>query len=273
MKTLPFHKLMEDKGKLRIELVDSLAKFGFVKISLPEGTLLNSLRGGIAEGDRMGTFRFPPVGEPAVYTDAHRDCFRALYTLGKVGLEWILSCIKVSNEPAAHLSDLLNRADAQSAELFAPDGLGHAPFADGQAAAFSSSFFNIFDYEHGSLNGHKDRYLTTTIYASVSTDTAHERSALWVRGADDTWRNVDSALAANEVVLMIGEELESLLSESDLGLFAADHCIRVDPNGEFIERAHFRRDPTSLVGGNRVSAAFVLGDESIEALLEERMRA
>ena len=75
MKTLPFQTLMEDTGKIRIEFVDTLSKFGFVKISLPEGTLLDCLRGGIAEGDRMGTFRFPPVGEPAVYTDAHRDCF------------------------------------------------------------------------------------------------------------------------------------------------------------------------------------------------------
>ena len=273
MKTLPFHKLMEDEGKSRLDFVETLANFGFVKVSLPVGTLLDSLRGGIAEGDRMDTFRFPPVGEPAVYTDAHRNCFRALYRLGRGGLNWILSCIEGASEPAAHLRRLLRSSDERSAELFAPDGLGHAPFTDEQIAAFSSSFFNIFDYEHGSLNGHKDRYLTTTIFASVSMDTAHERSALWVRGADDIWRNVDSTLGTNEVVFMIGEELEALLSESGLGLFAADHCIRVDPEGEFIERAHFRRDPTSLVGGNRVSAAFVLGDESIEALLEERMRA
>ena len=154
----------------------------------------------------MGTFRFPVSDLQCTQTPS-RLLLGPLYPWQiRAGLDFVV--YQSLNEPAAHLRGLLSRANAQSAELFAPDGLGHAPFADGQVAAFQALSLTS-DYEYGSLNGHKTDigHYDTRRFRS----TAHERSALWVRGADDTWRNVDSALAANEVVLMLGEELESTL--------------------------------------------------------------
>ena len=57
------------------------------------------------------------------------------------------------------------------------------------------SFFNLFHYDYGCLNTHKDRYLVTVIAAHSLQDEI-PRSALWVRSSTGTWHNVDRLLPA-----------------------------------------------------------------------------
>ena len=212
----------------------------------------------------MGTFRFPPVGDTVTYTPAHRACFRSLYSLGRACLGWMLDTVEGESRASTVIREALVAAVQPAEQLFAPAGDGHEPFASADEP-FASSFFNIFDYDHGLLNAHKDRYLVTTIFADSNPETAHQRSVLWVKDRSQTWRNVDAGLQPNEVVFMIGEELEAILHEVGGDYYAADHCIRVDPDGEYLERAHFRRDPASLVTGNRLSTAFILGEPKLYA--------
>ena len=60
---------------------------------------------------------------------------------------------------------------------------------------------------------------------------------------------------------MVGEDFEALPFSKKLGLYGAQHAVRVDPQGEFIEHSHFRRDPASAEVQNRKSAAFILRQE------------
>jgi len=239
-----------------------LAQFGFVKVSLGPGARLDALTEGIRIGKSMGRFRFPPVGESVVYAKEHRDCFHALYSLSRACLSWILSGVDAETAETRFLGQRLGEAHGNVASLFAPDGQGHAPFADTEQA-FGSSFFNIFDYDYGLLNAHKDRYLVTTIFADSDPATADQRSVLWVRGLTGRWHSVDAHLGSNEVVFMIGEELEEILGPLNLQLYAAEHCIRVDPDGEFLSRSHFRADPATAPSGNRLSTAFILGEPGL----------
>ena len=86
---------------------------------------------------------------------------------------------------------------------------------------------------------------------------------LWVRSRNGDWQNVDAHLGEDEVVFMIGEELEDILQPLGIPLYAAEHCIRVDPHGEFLSRAHFRPDPATSPSGNRLSTALILGEPSL----------
>tara|TARA_B100001093_G_scaffold497661_1_gene544844 strand:+ start:771 stop:1412 length:642 start_codon:yes stop_codon:yes gene_type:complete len=210
----------------------------------------------------MATFRFPPVDGQATYSTAFRDCFKALFELSRLCLSWVLAHADESSPDVKLLQDKLHAAECLESELFAPNGSGHRPFDDSNTP-FSSSFFNVFDYDHGLLNVHKDRYLITAIFADSDPATAAKRSVLWVRGADQGWTNVDLELGANDVVFMLGEELERLFIGHPANLYAADHCIRVDPEGEFLARAHFRADPASTQSGNRLSTAFILGEPKL----------
>ena len=72
---------------------------------------------------------------------------------------------------------------------------------------------------------------------------------------------------------MVGKDLERSGIAEELGLFAVEHAVRVDPEVERIAHSHVRRDPTcsdkgggidSGVGvgvGNRLNALMILRHE------------
>ena len=120
----------------------------------------------------------------------------------------------------------------------------------------ASSFFNLFNYDHGLLNEHRDRCLVTVTYCRPSQQRG--ASALWVQRRDGQWFSSDQVLEEREILLLVGEEIEAAAREASLNLWAAPHAVRVDPTGAPIERAHHRRDPATPVQGNRKSAALIL---------------
>ena len=259
---IDFAHLDSGDSRLLRHFVNDLKTQGFVRVRMSDGPLLDGLKAGLSAGRQMETFRFPPVDGQATYTPDLRRCFTSLFKLSRLCLTWLLAHTSCEQPEFKTLRERLRAAEQRDADLFSPSGKGHTPFRDG-TAPFSSSFFNVFDYDHGLLNVHKDRYLITAIFADSDPKTASTRSALWVRAAHGGWTNVDQELGANDVVFMIGEELEHLLSGHENSLYAAEHCIRVDPNGEFLARAHFRADPASTRTGNRLSTAFILGEPNL----------
>ena len=143
----------------------------------------------------------------------------------------------------------------------------HEPFEPGQA--FKQTFFNLFNYDHGSLNSHVDRSLITVIYSTTptqdSTDSNLQQSALWVKDNNGTWQNADEAVTPDEAIIMVGEDLIDIGNgtlASSLDIFAAEHAVRVDPLGNRIERSHFKKDPGCSEGvRNRLSTAMILRHE------------
>ena len=60
-------------------------------------------------------------------------------------------------------------------------------------------------------------------------------------------------------LMLIGEEGEKVFQLQGVKqLYAADHSVRVRPNGEYIEYSHYQRDPESQSSSNRLSAALIL---------------
>ncbi len=94
--------------------------------------------------------------------------------------------------------------------------------------------------------------------------TSEAQTALWAKNRDGEWINVDQAVQANEVVIMLGEEAQKLSFAQTAALYAAEHAVRVEPQGDYIPHSHFNRDPQTPEHDNRVSAAFILRHESAE---------
>ena len=262
MNTIQWDDLNRDDGGARQRLIKSLREFGFVRVRLPKTGVLDELKMGIDIGRHMTSFRFPPVNGDTIYTDEHRACFRALYSLSRQCLAWLIRGISARDSDVHNAILRLDASYDVSEKLFGEAGQSNTPFTH-ERAPFANSFFNIFHYDYGLLNAHKDRYLITAIYADANPSTATNRSVLWVRARNGSWTNVDALLEPDVMVFMVGEDLEHVLKNTDLELYAAEHCIRVDPDGERLERAHFRPDPSTSTQGNRLSVAFILGDERI----------
>ena len=134
-----------------------------------------------------------------------------------------------------------------------------------QEGEFLSNFFknnevfNLFHYDYGCLNVHRDRYLVTVVSVLPPKDN-HKRSVLWVRLPNKDWINIDALVQSDELILFVGEELMMLSEELGTPIPAVEHCIRVDPNGERIPYSHHQRDPKTPQKGNRCSIALVLGE-------------
>mmetsp|Transcript_72045 Transcript_72045/g.211068 ORF Transcript_72045/g.211068 Transcript_72045/m.211068 type:complete len:192 (-) Transcript_72045:35-610(-) len=150
------------------------------------------------------------------------------------------------------------------------------PFeGEGGPWPYDASFFNVFNYDHGCLNTHRDRGVLTAVYGaglplrptpvrpqeeqphsatSGSSGEASDEAApsrLWLRRPDADgphWL----APAPGQLLLWAGECAE--LPEVE----AIEHCVRVDPSGPYIEHSHSTRDPMAPPTGNRRSVALVL---------------
>lgn len=243
----------------------------------------------------MGEFRFPPLDGPIVYTESRRLAFRALFEVATNCFSGLFD----SSNSGGNSRELELDADATiSIRPFAEalrqvrdsgDGDDNTfrlfqsenePFQTAAGQPFSQSFFNLFNYDHGSLNSHVDRSLLTVIYSTTAQDdlsrasslnnpprleNASRRSALWVKDNQGMWHDADRIVTPDQAIVMVGEDLETAAGgsiASTLGLYAAEHSVRVDPLGLRIERSHFRRDPSCAEGvRNRLSAAMILRHE------------
>lgn len=254
----------------------------------------NNRHGDESSAAAMGEFRFPPLEGPIVYAESRRQAFRALFEVATACFSGLLTPLMSTTsdgdsflghnvrdvdpkttssaeaagrtfacalDQARGKESCSNASSSESFSLFHPDE--NEPFEPGQA--FSHSFFNQFNYNHGSLNAHVDRSLLTVIYTTAAQDNNNLQSgssALWVKDTEGTWHNADRAVQRDQVIVMVGEDLEKAGIASRLGLFAAEHAVRVDPSGLHIERSHFRRDPSCADGvRNRLSVAMNLRHE------------
>ena len=208
----------------------------------------------------MKTFRFPAHDETIQYTEDKRTSFKELFTWSRICLRAILKNLDANGH---HNKDLLKALEYSEDinTLFPPNNLGHTPFQEG--VDFSSSFYNIFHYDYGLLNHHKDRYLVTVVAANVSSNTEN-RTCLWAKSPTVGWVNIDNILKPNEVAVFTGEDFEDLTAKLGTPIPAVLHCTRVDPTGPRLPRYDNHPDPSTPTTGNRVSMAFVLSNGADE---------
>ena len=234
----------------------SLSKEGFGIVQVDQNNETTLLRQSLMHCQDMGAFRFPPIGKPAEYEEVHKTCFRILFKITRQCLKALLT-YHPEFRSQYPLFESLAASFSDKYQLFGHDGKGNYPFQNDQTA-FAPSFFNIFHYDHGLLNIHKDRCLVTAIFVNQNENARGPKSALWVKGRHGNWINTDALVQEDEVVILLGEEFQALAASAGLPFLAAEHCIRVDPFGSDIERAHHRPDPATPETGNRMSAALVL---------------
>lgn len=87
--------------------------------------------------------------------------------------------------------------------------------------SFQTSFVNIFNYDLGYLNSHRDRCLVTVIFSEKQ---EHNRMRLWVKPATsdqpmvfrsshpgrDGWLDVDTVRDSHDLVVFTGEDMEQV---------------------------------------------------------------
>lgn len=257
-------------------MLSQLRSRGFATVSL-KPWIKDALQSAtLNDASTMAGFRFPPIEGPILYTNTRRLAFRALFEVATSCFWNLLQSDALDQNDSVYkmyasaLRELRDEDNIRNSfRLFTNE---HEPFEPGQA--FSQTFFNLFNYDHGSLNSHVDRSLITVIYSATPSnnddsttleDNNLQQSALWVKDKNDVWHNADQAVLPNEAIIMVGEDLVEAgngVIASTLDLFAAEHAVRVDPLGERIERSHFRKDPScSAHVRNRLSAAMILRHE------------
>lgn len=237
-------------------LTEELSQQGFAILNTQGYEEASVIQRTLEHSRQMTTFRFPSHSESIEYSDNQRHSFRTLFRWG----QWCLRALLMELDPTSQLSrdtiKLLEQSDSIS-NLFPPNGLGHTPFPDG--VPFSGSFFNIFHYDYGLLNHHRDRYLVTVVAADVIPSTS-EKTALWVNSPTQGWVNLDKILEPRDIAIFTGEDFEELSSTLGRTIQAVEHCTRVDPTTERIRIVDNQPDPNTTKNGNRVSMAFVLSE-------------
>ena len=246
----------EEAHLIETSLSHQLSTCGFTTFEIQDRDRLKSIQRGVHSIGAHNGFRFPPINVDVIeYDGVHREAFKALFAIAIEALETISG----ANETvSANMGTLFSESKNE------PFPLGHL---------YHSTFFNLFNYDHGSLNEHQDRGLLTVIYVEPAPrlNEKNPPSELWIRGRDETWRSGDHVIRTLAqthpdqafVILLIGEDGEAYFNRSKTEqsldyLFAAAHCVRANPRGEFIERSHHRCDPDSRPFGNRKSAALIL---------------
>jgi len=241
---------------------------GFALIHVQDPDRTRALDHGLLTAAQLSGFRFPPINVDEVrYEEPHREAFRALYATALECLVQLSDDDMLKQTSTCHTQTLAQLHP----ELFSTSP--HEPFPEGHS--FHPTFFNLFNYDHGALNSHKDRGLLTIIYIKPAhLSQTDEASALWVSNAEGAWTSADQAIInarttqsalINDhdhlnhlVILLIGEEGEVAFKDVYPHLFAAEHSVRVHPEGAYIEHSHYLRDPTSRERANRLSAALIL---------------
>jgi hypothetical protein len=253
---LTLSRLLEGCCIARESFIKQLTERGFACLCLDDQELLSALEDGLEAAQALDVFRFPPNDDsPTIYDRITRDTFRALFTVSTMCFKALCVDHKVSD----YIAHALKALPVSTHSLFSGDTMAHEPFSGDHV--FSQSFFNLFNYDHGLLNPHFDRSLVTVIKTLGGQNDDHPQTALWVKSSAGHWSNADRVVRHDEVVIMIGQDCETLSFMADLGLYAAEHAVRVNPAGEYIAHSHFRRDPSTPSKFNRTSAAFILRHE------------
>ena len=261
--------LLDLEAQQRSILHHQLASRGFALINVRDRARTRALDQGLESAAELSGFRFPPINVDEVrYDEPHREAFRALYA---TALECLAQLDPEVHRDGGGIKTSTQEAAATSLSHLHPELFSaspHEPFPADHP--FHPTFFNLFNYDHGALNGHKDRGLLTVIYIRPAHhDGRQAASALWVANAEGSWVSADRELGRvraerttttsdHQVILLIGEEGEEVFKSFHPHLFAAEHSVRVSPVGDYIERSHYLRDPTSREDANRLSAALIL---------------
>lgn len=231
-----------------LDLAEALRSDCFAEVELAPAEL-EVLDSALEAFAGQGAFRYPPVPDAADAAGeeepdsvepempaAFRRCFDMLYGVAATAATTLLGT-------------------QEKRPLQSPCSGGSRPFeGEGGPWPYSASFFNIFNYDHGCLNAHRDRGVLTVVYGAPSEFPGPEASAgLWLRArgpGGPRWL----AAPPGRLLLWAGEGLACP------GVEAIEHCVRVDPDGPYIERSHSRRDPAAPASGNRRSVALVLDE-------------
>eukprot|EP00419_Tripos_fusus_P075040 CAMPEP_0172899766 /NCGR_PEP_ID=MMETSP1075-20121228/162642_1 /TAXON_ID=2916 /ORGANISM="Ceratium fusus, Strain PA161109" /LENGTH=272 /DNA_ID=CAMNT_0013755829 /DNA_START=150 /DNA_END=968 /DNA_ORIENTATION=+ len=241
------------------KLAEVLRRDGFIVVE-PDSSELAALQLPLRSFSSEEQFRFPPpenLDGTAAIPPAFGRCFNTLYGIA-----------------VAAASTLLGTDDRLLVrDPCCPKSASGRPFqGSGGPWPYNSSFFNIFNYDHGCLNTHRDRGILTVVYGvegqdiclgnagSVSSDEGRGNphktplvpTRLWLRTTDEWGPRRWFAPPSGSLLLWAGEELRLP------GVEAIEHCVRVDPDGQYVEHSHSTPDPSAPKQGNRRSVALVL---------------
>jgi len=229
-----------DKIAKAARLLPPLLHHGFTKVKLsPEAR--STLRNAVVSWSESKSFRHPPVppdvGNGAIFPSAFNALFDVCRTsFQQLDVEWE----ELHGQPIGAPVNELPMGDVHLRGQSKPftGGFVNSPF--------DASFFNLFNYDYGSLNAHKDRGLITVVYGfsgtqlnrhdltntveAVSMDTK-PRSRLWLRDAavndkvaSEAWIDAEAECGTDHLILFAGEQLELL---TDKCVPAIEHCVRV----------------------------------------------
>lgn len=275
--------------------------------------ICNQIKAGLVEASNLEGFRFPAINntDPIQYNSIQRHCFCALYDIATMSfvalwnqhnqqqmvlkdeLSWHRPAQLQPPKPALQSSinsiqDLLPQQEEakhqetlHSSQWLFPSDHPHLPFGEDSTTSgipFSSTFFNLFSYQHGMLNTHQDRGLLTVIaskqiaISSIDNKDSHtvqsvSSSRLWMESPHSEydnnhqpkWIDLDTQIEQHQkqrgcsgdstkhndndddlyVVLLLGQAGETLLPP----LQACRHTVRVNPQGPYVDHSHFRPDP------------------------------
>lgn len=242
-------------GAGRTELLGAFSRDGFIRVELSRAEL-STLEEAVGEFGQARAFRYPPPPpDPDAYPTSALDvpaaptrmappfgrCFNTLYGILVAAAHSLLGTEHVAVPTPPCVGDAL-------------------PFeGPGGPWPYGASFFNIFNYDHGCLNTHRDRGVLTAVYGVGGEPDVHAArpqsaaSRLWLRAKGPEgarWVAPES----RQLLLWAGDGLEVS------GVEPVEHCVRVDPEGPYIERSHSRSDPAAPPSGNRRSVALVLDE-------------
>lgn len=237
-------------------LRDSLIQERYAVISIDNASAQTALVEAVNQFDPEQTFRFPARDGISNYDETNKACFGILYRAALTFTRAILEAEPSLTESFPVVAQSLAEALHPDFELFAGEDT-NAPFSSADAP-FAHTFFNIFNYDHGMLNEHKDRGLVTAIYISPNKSGSQSVSQLWVGRGGNDWVAMDALVDGGQFVVFVGEELEAMGKQVGLDFLAVEHSVRVAPQGEYVSHSHQRRDPDAQASGNRKSAALVL---------------
>ena len=243
LQTVPMHTLLEQ-----------LTQNGFAIVKTDGYQQRDAIVQTLEEARNMTTFRFPPVENIGTYSPEQRESFAALFRWTRICLKALLTVLD-KNKTCKELWKALARCDDIS--LFHPNGQGNDPFQPGMD--FSGSFFNVFHYDYGLLNAHRDRCLITAIAVNQINEPV-AKTALWANRSENCWVNVDELVEPQDIIIFVGEDFTELSSTLGNMVPAVLHCTRVDPEAERLIYFDDSPDPQSTTKNNRVSVAFVLSD-------------
>lgn len=225
---------------------------GLVAFPLPQQTRV-ILDSALDKFEHSQRFRFPDIDAlKQPYSSEYKFAFNSLYRLSVDVFEQVCANIPDYSVSPGKFSDLPFPANCPEQEL---------PFQSKHP--LGTSFFNLFNYDFGSLNAHKDRGWITVTYCRPRPANVLDRSdvvKLWVQDHSGNWVDADSTCLADNghIIVMAGEALENASG----GYYkAVDHSVRVNPTGSFLSNSHFKRDPAYTfqhVRSTRLSAAFIL---------------